>query len=109
MRKPGALHHARFLASCLYLLKLSMLADALPRGMMTPNQRTGVDRLAQYVALFHAPYFLQALLSPSAPRLDLALWRDMTEYNAIDARISTAVKSSIKRQQWYLTQVHIYM
>ena len=51
------------------------------------NERTGVERLAQYIALFHAPYFRQAPLSASAPRLDIALWRDMTDYEAIDADI----------------------
>ena len=104
MRKPGALHHARFLASCLYILKLSMLADALPQGTMTPNEREKVDRLAQYIALFHAPYFLQASLASAAPRLDITLWQHMSDFSAIDPEISAAVQASIKRQQWYLTQ-----
>ena len=91
MRKPGALHHARFLASCLCLMKLSILADNLPRGMVTPNERAQIDRLAQYIALFHAPYFLQALLSSSAPRLDLELWQHATEYENIDSNDSHGI------------------
>ena len=83
-----------------------MLADNLPRGMVTPNEHEQIDRLAQYIALIHVPYFLQALLSSAAPRLDLALWQDVTEYENIDEEIANAVKSSIKRQPWYLTQVH---
>ena len=80
MRKPGAVHHARFLASCLYLMKIFMLADVLPPGVLTPNMRSEVDQIAEYIALFHAPHFLQARMSTAAPRLDLELWTDMCQY-----------------------------
>lgn len=80
MRAPGALHHARFLASCLYIMKLALLADVLPRGLLTPNMLEGIDRMAQYIALFHGPWFLQARLSTPAPRLDLQLWQHMCHY-----------------------------
>ena len=82
-----------------------MLADSLPRGMLTPNERAGIERLVQYIVLFHAPYFLQASLSTAAPRLDIRLWQQMKEYELIDEDIASAVMSSIKRQMWYLTQV----
>lgn len=53
---------------------------------------------------FHAPYFLQARLATPAPRLDLALWQNMSMYEATDADVAAEVKSSILRHQWYLTQ-----
>ena len=80
MRAPGALHHARFLASALYILKLSLLADDLPRGVLTVTMRQNVDRMAQYIALFHGSWFLQARVAPIAPRLDVQLWEDMCIY-----------------------------
>lgn len=80
MRAPGALHHARFLASALYILKLALLADDLPPGVLTPAKRVNVDRMAQYISLFHGPWFLQARLAAAAPRLDLQFWQDMCVY-----------------------------
>ena len=74
MRKPGALHHARFMASSLYILKITMLQNNLPRGMLTPNMKTGITRMAQFIALLNAPHFLKANLAAAAPRLDLKLW-----------------------------------
>ena len=71
MRAPGALHHARFLASALYILKLAMLADVLPPGLITPDVLPGLDKMSQYIALWHGPWFLQARLAIPAPRLDL--------------------------------------
>ena len=80
MRAPGALHHARFLASALYILKMAMLGDVLPPGIVTPVMRDGIDRMAQYIALFHAPWFLQARLPLPSPRLDLQMWKHMTHF-----------------------------
>lgn len=77
MRAPGALHHARFLASCLYIMKLTMLADNLRPGLVTPNMKVNIDRMALYIALFHGPWFLQACLASAAPRLDMELWHNM--------------------------------
>ena len=78
MRAPGALHHARFLASSLYIMKPAFLADALPKSLVTPVMQDGIDRMAQNIALFHGPWFLQARLSVCAPWLDLQLWQHMT-------------------------------
>ena len=80
MRKPGALHHARFLASCLYLMKMAMLRDVLPAGILTPRMKEKVIEVAEYIALFHAPHFLQARIASVAPRLDLELWQLMSIY-----------------------------
>lgn len=58
MQAPGALHHARFMASSLYILKLALLADSLPPGLVTPNMRVGIECMAQYIAVFmHHTFF----------------------------------------------------
>ena len=80
MRAPGALHHARFMASCLYLLKMALLANILPPGLVTPAMRAKIDRMALYIALFHGPWFLQARVSVVAPRLDIQLWDHMCAF-----------------------------
>ena len=82
MRKPGAVHHARFMA-CLYILKITVLQDNIPRGMLTPNIRQGINPMAQYIALFHVPYYLKARIAPAAPRLDLKLWKEMSIYGIL--------------------------
>ena len=83
MRAPGALHHARFLASSLYIMKLVMLSNVLPPGLVTPAMMTNLKRMAQYISLFHGPWFLQARVPAVAPRLDLQLWDDMCVYEVI--------------------------
>ena len=80
MRAPGAVHKARFLAKSLYIMKLFMLADKLPEGLVTPRMRDNIDRMAVYIALFHGPWFLQASWASAAPRLDIELWNHMCSY-----------------------------
>ena len=63
MRSPCALHHAQaFLASILHILKLAILADVLPPGLVTPNMRENIQRMAHYIVLFCAPDFSRLAL-----------------------------------------------
>jgi hypothetical protein len=57
-----------------------MLANVTPRGLLTQAMLPKIDRMAQYIAIFHGPWFLQARLAAPAPRLDLRLWQDMCLY-----------------------------
>ena len=90
MRQPGALHHARFMAKGLYILKIAMLADERPHRILM---------LAQFILLFCTPYFLTARLSTAQPRQDLTLWENMCEYRVYDRQVADAVKASIKLHQ----------
>ncbi len=90
MRHPGALHHARFLMIAINILKLAMLFDVLPPGLLTPAMKPLIDRMAEYIAIFHIPWFLQALLPEPAPRLDLQLWHDMIAYE-VKTKIITLI------------------
>ena len=65
-RVPGALHHVRFLASSLYILKMSLLSEELPREMLTPRMLQGVHCMAQYIALFNGQWFLRARIAVAA-------------------------------------------
>ena len=46
----------------LYLIKLSMMTDVVPEDVLPSDKREAVDRTAKFIAIFHAPYFLQHLV-----------------------------------------------
>ena len=104
MRHPGAFHQARFLSKGLYLIKILMMAEIPLENILPLDKRDAVDRIAKFIALFHAKYFLQAFLPTAAPRLDLQYWNDMTEFQNHDSVIATEVTESISRHLWYLTE-----
>ena len=103
MRHPGAFHHARFLHKALYIIKMSMM-DILPEEVVPADKRESVDRMARFIVLFHAKYFLQAFLPAAGTRLDLQYWKDMSDFSRFDAEVSFEVQQSILRQMWYLTE-----
>jgi hypothetical protein len=83
MRKPGAVHHARFMSKTLYILKMVMLGYIIPVDIMSLEKRMELDRMALFCSPFFTPCFLQARLSISSPRLDLGLWKDMCRFEVI--------------------------
>ena len=107
IRKPGAIHRARFMASCLYLLKICLYRD-----QFVTDQQNIIDAmiLSEYIVLIHAPYFLKSPLAISAPRHDRDLWVDLQKYNQCfraamrQSSMIEAVKVSVKNHLWYLTE-----
>ena len=108
IRKPGAVHRARFMSSCLYLLKIYLYLD---QYQIDPEQIEHVKILAEYVALVHAPYFLQSPLAVSAPRQDRDFWVDIhnyqkcfkegdVEYDMLEAVLRIMQMNHL----WYLTE-----
>ena len=102
MRRPVALHPARFMHHGLYLFKMALLADTIT--CMTTEERGRVERMAKFIALFHGPLFLQASLAAAFPRLDLQLWKHMEAYELKEPAVAKATKHSVLRHLWYLTQ-----
>ena len=107
IRKPGALHRARFMASSLYLLKICLFQDQFP------TERQNIDDamiLVEYIALLHTPYFLKCPLAIPAPRNDRDFWVDLVEYKKcfrVKMRQSTmieAIQKSVLNHLWYLSE-----
>ena len=81
-----------------------MMMYVVPESVVSMDKRQSIDRMARFIALFHAKYFLQAFLPAAGARLDLQYWKDMSDYSTYDADVSAEVKNSILRQRWYLTE-----
>ena len=110
VRQPGAIHRARFMASCLYLLKTSLYKEQLQADDITAKELQDVEILAEYVALLYAPYFLQAPLAIAAPRNDRDFWVELNKYKEcfhqeeIQFDVITAIQDSVLLHLWYLTE-----
>ena len=109
IRRPGAIHQARFMSSCIYILKISLFMHQ-SRLKLKENEEAEVKTLAEFIVLVYAQYFLQTPLAIKAPGLDRDLWNDMHAYQAcypkgsMEQSIFLAVKESILRHLWYLTE-----
>ena len=52
IRKPGALHHARFMASAIYSLKISLLHHQFN---VSPEDICNLAVMTEYIALIYVP------------------------------------------------------
>ena len=74
------------------------------------NGYLATNALAEFIALVHAPYFLQVRIATAAPRLDRGLWEDLHDYKnifpdgSIQADMADAAMESLLRHTWYLTE-----
>ena len=98
MIRPGACHHARFMAKSIYLLEIYLLME-FPHSQ---REKCNVKRLAQFVALY-GRYFLTSAISTDAPRNDLTFYCDLQEYIQVDQETFTKALESVRRHLWYLT------
>ena len=96
MERPGALHHARFMAKSIHYIKMFMLTpQLLNQTLITRSEANKIQRMATFIILLYGQYFLQTGLTTAAPRLDLEFWRNANKYSRIDKSISNAVMKSV--------------
>ncbi|KAG0725522.1 hypothetical protein GWK47_038490 [Chionoecetes opilio] len=106
MRRPGAMHSARFMASSIYLLKMQPLSSI---WAMKAREQTVVEKMAQIVALLYGPYYLKSRLSTSP----LATTWNSTIHSWHTSRSSPAAArkglDSVRRHMWYLVPEQVIL
>ena len=106
IRKPGTIHTARFMASCLYLLKICLFRMQFDTPLKNIED---AQILAEYIALLHAPYLLKSPLASRAPRhdgdffLDVCAYKQCFDVYSKQQLMIMAVQESIRNHLWYLT------
>ena len=98
-RRPGAVHHARWMAKALYAVKIVLLKSQF---RLTQSQEKGLRELVLFVCTVYARAWFQSPRADDAAVNDLALLRDLIAYHAINPAISDAVVKTFRRHLWYL-------
>ena len=89
----GALHHARYLGSCLYIMKLVRLLFNV-----TPQDFSHQTCLPKYMTMIIGPGFLQPkswLLMHHDWTSSYIVWEQMCTYQDIDSTIVQVVRQSL--------------
>ena len=75
LRRPGAIHKARWMSKILYTLKICLLKEQikqLPKGTVTtPQQQTKFNDFAMFIVYVYADWWLQCSSPSKATWLDL--------------------------------------
>ena len=100
-KKPGPCHKARFMAFCLYALKMLLLIHQLDLDEWT---KEGLVRLGIFFVLIYIPYFLKASVGADAAFNDLSLYKELVTFIDVDGPIATAALEVLSRHGWYTAE-----
>ena len=103
IRKPGALHRARWMAKAIYSLKMELLFDGNENVMkLTPYEFQGLQRFNRFVILIYVQSWFTSRSAVDAPINDIYLIQRLEEFDDENLR-NTGLKM-MQRHSWYLSQ-----
>lgn len=96
-KKPGALHHARWMAKAIYALKMYLFRDEIS---LSKAELSGITELALFVALVYCKYWNEAQFAVKAPLNDLFFMSELKSYP--NRHIAIPAQKALSRHLWYL-------
>ena len=100
-KKPGPSHKARFMAFCIFCLKMLLLIQQLGLDEWT---REGLVRLGVFFAIVYVPHFLKSSVGADAAVNDLYLYKQLVRFIDVDGPIATAALEVLSRHGWYTAE-----
>ncbi|XP_065660859.1 uncharacterized protein LOC136084580 [Hydra vulgaris] len=102
IHKTGAISHARFMAKALYYMKFNLLLPKIRQVLFLSDEIVKeINRMAEYISLFWASWFLTCEFSDSAAFEDQRNYWQMCHYNAYEPAAEVVLKSW-RNHMWYL-------
>ena len=99
---PGPVHHARFMARCLYYLKMNLLLNKT--SILHQNEIREIQTMSEFIGIYYCLWWFKAPLSVKAASVDIEAIHAMRKYAQINPEVSKPCIESLVRHQWYLTQ-----
>jgi hypothetical protein len=106
-RKLGAIHHARWMAAIIYLLKMLILGPT--RFSLSAAQQRRLMDMAFFILYVYALYWFSVPVAADAPFLTLSLWKDLNRWKARDKELSRACQRKLDLHTWYLNALLVLL
>lgn len=99
LKRPGALHKARWMAKLLYSIKICLFREQikqLPAGTITTSQQVvKVRDFVNFATLVYSHWWMNCNSAADAPRHDLQFLRTLMRYEILHPEVSrSAVRAS---------------
>lgn len=103
IRKPGALHRARWMAKAIYAMKIELLFDGNESVLqLTTREFRGIQRFNRFVVTVYIQSWFSCRMVADAPINDIMLIQRLDAYD--DAALSTTGLKMMERHSWYVSQ-----
>jgi len=90
IRRPGACHQARWMAKCIYCLKIFLLRTELT---ITRTEETAIVRIGAFIVKNYIKYWFTVTNVSEAPFNDINLIHTLNEYKSDDKKIADINKN----------------
>ena len=102
LSKPGADSNARWMAKCLYVLKLSLLQHQIPS--LTEQTKKKINTMSSFTLHCYIRYWFTSSSLTGAASNDLKMYQDLTSFERVSKAVSDACLPVLQRHTWYLTE-----
>lgn len=100
-RAPGPMHHARWMAKAIYVLKVWLFRSQFK---INAKEEIGLREMCCFVTLVYLESWFTAPSAVEAPRRDLNLMKTLLNYSTTNSHVSTATSEKLQRHLWYLSE-----
>lgn len=99
-RKPGACHHARWMAKAIYVLKMYLFREQLPLKKGEDNK---LRQICVFVTTVYVKAWFTSTNSVKAPYHDLQFLKELNNFKAINSKLATVAINKFMNHLWYLS------
>ena len=99
-KRPGACHHARFMAKAIYSTKMALLSQLLDSN---DKIKRVVSETAEFFSIFYGPWFLKSAVPQRGPGNECQIIELMKGYQELKPGVAQAVLHAMQGQACYLT------
>lgn len=97
--KPGAIHHARWMAKGIYTLRIYLFRMQFK---MTKKEKRNILDLCLFIVKVYVKAWYTCPFAIQAPYHDLNIIKRLLDYEAIDSDISRVTVATFQNHLWYL-------
>lgn len=101
IRRPGALHRARWMARIIYALKIILFREQLT-GVVSSREMSALQRFSSFATEIYVLRWFESTVPSYAPANDLGFAKDIFQYH--DESIRKACFTTMSRHFWYLSE-----
>ena len=98
IRKPGAVHSARWMSQVLYCQKMYMWSQQMSYDDILIAKLRGINL---FLALFYVPAWLSSSIGSNAGINDFLFLENMSQYEKFDSAVAQAASKKLARHRWY--------
>lgn len=98
-KRPGAVHHARWMAKGIYSLKMFIFRDEF---RLSNKEFHGLRQLCIFIVVLYLKAWFSSTSATAAAHHDLQFLKNLIEYKRINPLISSATCDKMILHLWYL-------